>query len=88
MNVFAIGIGGSGAKCIEALTHLHAAGLLTDGKDKAVRLGTFLIEPDQQSTLLARTQIAIDRYSKLRSQLGNSTESSCKHHFMDAPVNT
>jgi len=75
MNVFAIGIGGSGAKCIEALTHLHAAGLLTDGKDKTVRLGTFLIEPDQQSTLLARTQIAIDRYSKLRSQLGNSTES-------------
>lgn len=74
MNVFAIGIGGTGAKCVEALVHLHAAGLITDSAGKPVRLGTFLVEPDQQSTLLARTAIAIDRYSKLRSQLGNATE--------------
>ena len=75
MNVFAIGIGGTGAKCVESLVHLHAAGLITDPSGKAVRLGTFLVEPDQQSTLLARTEIAIDRYSKLREQLGNATES-------------
>ena len=75
MNVFAIGIGGTGAKCVESLVHLHAAGLITDTSGKAVRLGTFLVEPDQQSTLLARTEIAIDRYSKLREQLGNATES-------------
>lgn len=74
MNVFAIGIGGTGAKCIEALVHLHASGLIKDRQGKVVRLGTFLVEPDQQSTLLARTEIAIDRYSKLREQLGNSTD--------------
>jgi hypothetical protein len=74
MNVFAIGIGGTGAKCLEALLHLHATGLITDQAAKKVRLGTFLIEPDQQSTLLARTEIAIDRYSKLREQIGNATE--------------
>jgi hypothetical protein len=74
MNVFAIGIGGTGAKCVEALVHLHAAGLIQDQAGKTVRLGTFLVEPDQQSTLLARTEIAIDRYSKLREQLGNATE--------------
>ena len=74
MNVFAIGIGGTGAKCVEALLHLHAAGLITDQAGKNVRLGTFLVEPDQQSTLLARTEIAIDRYSKLREQIGNATE--------------
>ena len=74
MNVFAIGIGGTGAKCVEALLHLHAAGLITDQAGKNVRLGTFLVEPDQQSTLLARTEIAIDRYSKLREQIGNDTE--------------
>jgi hypothetical protein len=74
MNVFAIGIGGTGAKCVEALVHLHAAGLITDQAGKATRLGTFLVEPDQQSTLLARTEIAVDRYSKLREELGSATE--------------
>ena len=74
MNIFAIGIGGTGAKCLEALVHMHAAGLITDQAGKSVRLGTFLVEPDQQSTLLARTEMAIDRYSKLRDQLGNTTE--------------
>ncbi|MEY3735941.1 MAG: hypothetical protein RLZZ624_1000, partial [Cyanobacteriota bacterium] len=28
MNLFAIGVGGTGAKCLEALTHLQACGLL------------------------------------------------------------
>ena len=74
MNIFAIGIGGTGAKCVEALVHLHAAGLIQDNAGKAVRLGTFLVEPDQQSTLLARTVIAVERYSKLRGRLGNATE--------------
>jgi len=74
MNVFAIGIGGTGAKCVESLVHLHAAGLITDQAGRPVRLGTFLVDPDLQSTLLARTEIAIDRYSRLREQLGNSSE--------------
>jgi hypothetical protein len=74
MNVFAIGIGGTGAKCVESLVHLQAAGLIIDQAGKAIKLGTFLVEPDQQSTLLARTEIAIDRYAKLREQLGNATE--------------
>ncbi len=71
MSLFAIGVGGSGAKCLEALTHLHACGLLQTDNGNAVRLGTFLVEPDQQSTLLARAQTAIDRYRKMRSLLGS-----------------
>lgn len=74
MNIFAIGIGGTGAKCVEALVHLHAAGLIQDQDGKGTRLGTFLVDPDQQSTLLARSVIAVDRYSKLRELLGNATE--------------
>jgi hypothetical protein len=74
MEIFAIGVGGSGAKCIEALTHLHACGLLKDNGGKPARLGTFLVEPDQQSTLLARAETAIDRYRKMRSLLGNKVE--------------
>lgn len=66
MSLFAIGVGGSGAKCLEALTHLHASGLLQNEANNTVRLGTFLVEPDLQSTLLARAETAIDRYGKMR----------------------
>jgi hypothetical protein len=69
MEFFAIGVGGSGAKCIEALTHLHACGLLTDLDHRPVRLNTFLIEPDQESTLLHRAKTAIERYAKMHSML-------------------
>lgn len=73
MQLFAIGVGGSGAKCLEALTHLHACGLLRDNNDNHVRLGTFLVEPDQESTLLTRAETAIERYRKLRGLLDNKT---------------
>ncbi|MCT0218737.1 hypothetical protein KQ304_06960 [Synechococcus sp. CS-1329] len=73
MSVFAIGVGGTGAKCLEALTHLHTCGLLEQG-GTSVRLGTFLVEPDQQSTLLARAETAIDRYQKMRRLLGSKAD--------------
>lgn len=74
MNLFAIGVGGSGAKCLEALTHLHACGLLQDGSGNPTSLGTFLVEPDQQSTLLARAETAIERYREMHSLLSNRTK--------------
>ncbi|MGB5136822.1 MAG: hypothetical protein WBN89_16815 [Prochlorococcaceae cyanobacterium] len=74
MSLFAIGVGGSGAKCLEALCHLHACGLLQTGTGQPPRLGTFLVEPDQQSTLLARAQTAIARYDKMRVLLGNKAQ--------------
>ncbi|MCT0203135.1 hypothetical protein [Synechococcus sp. CS-603] len=69
MTLFAIGVGGTGAKCLEALTHLHACGLL--GKGRAASLGTFLVDPDQQSALLLRAQTAISRYGALRRAIGH-----------------
>jgi hypothetical protein len=72
-RLFAIGVGGSGAKCLESLTHLHACGLLRDDTGKPVQLGTFLVEPDQESTLLTRAEMAIDRYRKIRSLLIKKT---------------
>ena len=69
MHLFAIGVGGSGAKCLEALTHLHACGLLLDNNGNPVRLGTFLVEPDQESTLLTRAETAIERYRMMRNLL-------------------
>lgn len=74
MSHFAIGVGGSGAKCLEALVHLHACGLLRKDNGTPARLGTFLVEPDQQSTLLARAETAIERYEKMHEQLRNKTQ--------------
>jgi hypothetical protein len=74
MSLFAIGVGGSGAKCLEALTHLHACGLLGSEAAPAPRLGMFLVEPDQQSTLLARAQTAISRYQTMRRALKGRTD--------------
>jgi hypothetical protein len=73
MQLFAIGVGGSGAKCLEALTHLHACGLLRDTNGNPVRLGTFLVEPDQESTLLSRAETAIERYRKMQGLLSKKT---------------
>jgi hypothetical protein len=75
MYLFAIGVGGTGAKCLEALTNLHACGLLVDDNNTPVRLGTFLVEPDQESTLLNRAETAIERYRKMRSLLAKHTDS-------------
>lgn len=90
--MFAIGVGGSGAKCLEAITHLHAAGLLQNGDNSTARLGTFLVEPDQQSTLLARAETAIDRYSKMRRLLGQKADhfarGELRHYGTWSPLGT
>lgn len=77
-SLFAIGVGGSGAKCIEALTHLHAIGLLTDVQGRAVELHSFLVEPDEQSTLLARAERAIKLYCEMQQRLANRTQAFAK----------
>jgi hypothetical protein len=92
MQIFAIGVGGSGAKCIEALIHLHACGLLTDPAGNPVRLGTFLVEPDQESTLLHRAEIAIERYAKMHGLLKKKVDSfgrgELRHYGHWSPVST
>lgn len=92
VSLFAIGVGGSGAKCLEALTHIHACGLLQNDSGNPIRLGTFLVEPDQQSTLLARAETAIERYRKMRSLLVNKTKSfargDLRHYGTWSPLST
>lgn len=82
-QVFAIGVGGSGAKCIEAITHLHACGLLTDEAGNPARLGVFLVEPDQQSALLVRAQTAVNRYAVMRRALGRNTDRFARGEIKD-----
>ena len=91
-QIFAIGVGGTGAKCVEALVHLHACGLLADSNGTPARLGTFLVEPDQQSALLTRAQIAINRYGAMRRAVGGNTDRFARPELRDygqwSPLNT
>jgi len=80
---FAIGVGGTGAKCLEALTHLHACGLLSDADGTPARLGVFLVEPDQQSALLARAQTAISRYAAMQRAIGRAADRFARGELRD-----
>ena len=82
-QIFAIGVGGTGAKCIEALVHLHACGLLTDQDGNPARLGVILVEPDQQSALLLRAQTAINRYGSLRRAVGRQSDRFARAELRD-----
>lgn len=80
---FAIGVGGTGAKCLEALTHIHACGLLNDSDGTPSRLGVFLVEPDQQSALLARAQTAITRYAAMQRAIGRGADQFARGELRD-----
>lgn len=58
MNYYVIGIGGTGAKCVEALTHLCAAGLMPEGD-----LYTIFVDPDRANGSLGRAEVALTRYT-------------------------
>ena len=80
---FAIGVGGTGAKCLEALTHLHACGLLNENETTPSRLGVFLVEPDEQSALKARAQTAITRYAAMQRAMGGGTDYFARSELKD-----
>ena len=82
-QIFAIGVGGTGAKCIEALVHLHASGLLAGDDGTPARLGVFLVEPDQQSALLTRAQTTINRYGALKVAVGRNSDSFARAELRD-----
>lgn len=82
-QIFAIGVGGTGAKCIEGLVHLHACGLLDDQDKNPARLGVFLVEPDQQSALLLRAQTAINRYGAMRRAIGRKSNTFARGELRD-----
>jgi len=57
MASYLVGIGGTGAKCIEAAVHLSAAGLLPDRQ-----LYTLFVDPDRSNGNLERAKVTLDRY--------------------------
>ena len=70
MKLIVIGIGGSGASCIEVLVHLTALGLLPDGTE----LIPVMVDPDQQHPRIQATSRFIAAHAELRRTGGVATE--------------
>ena len=77
MKLFVIGVGGSGAKCLEAAIHLHTMGLLDHKGSSSPMLGVLFVEPDRQSALLQRAQTTLARTRSLRKALDGVTRHFC-----------
>ena len=63
MGYYAIGIGGTGAKCLESLIHLAAAGMMPDGE-----LHLLFVDPDTSNGSRARVQNTLARYVKCKDE--------------------
>ena len=63
MGYYAIGIGGTGAKCLESLIHLAAAGMMPDGD-----LHLLFVDPDAGNGSRARVEETLAHYEACKKQ--------------------
>lgn len=80
-NIYAIGIGGSGAKCIEALVFLHSLGFF--GKS---RLGVLIVDADANNGNTQRTLTNLRRSADCQRVLGQGHTSFLAGEFRDYGV--
>jgi hypothetical protein len=59
MSLFAIGIGGTGSKCLESLTQLASVGLLENNSQS---IYTLFVDPDETNGNLERARISLSRH--------------------------
>ncbi|MGK7894642.1 MAG: hypothetical protein AB4372_13710 [Xenococcus sp. (in: cyanobacteria)] len=73
-SIYVIAIGGTGAKCVEALVHLAAAGVFTN---KPLRV--IFVDPDEANGNLARARETIEIYNQCYSLVrqGNQDTEQC-----------
>jgi predicted RNA-binding protein Jag len=89
MSCFVIGIGGTGAKCVEALIHLCAAGLMPDilgaqGEVLAKEdLYVAFVDPDTSNGSLERASTTLKQYANCKQlQLGDVNLFKTPIHFV------
>ena len=63
MGYYAIGIGGTGAKCLESLIHLAAAGMMPDGD-----LHLLFVDPDTSNGSRKRVEETLAHYEACKNQ--------------------
>ena len=64
MSYYAIGIGGTGAKCLESLIHLAAAGMMPDGD-----LYVLFVDPDNTNGSRTDVENTIEKYKECKDNL-------------------
>jgi hypothetical protein len=69
MSLYIVAIGGTGARCVEAIAHLAAASLL--GKDK---IQVLFIDPDESNGNLTRTRETLQIYQRCRKLVAEGGE--------------
>jgi hypothetical protein len=79
-KLYVIGVGGSGAKCLESMIHMAATGLLGDSK-----LEVLLVDPDESNGNVERTRNSLNIYQKCQ-QLVNAGDKAIDSGWMAAPI--
>lgn len=84
MGYYAIGIGGTGSKCLESLIHLSAAGMMP-GRDE---LHVLFVDPDTSNGSRARVEETLNHYveCKKRFELGQTDLLKTKIDRADPPL--
>lgn len=70
MSYYVIGIGGTGAKCVESFIHLCAAGLMPDNKS----LFAMFVDPDGSNGSLKRAETLLQNYHDCKQLKLGDTE--------------
>lgn len=64
MSLYAIGVGGTGAKCLEAIAILASVGLLSDPGETAPKITLLFVDADETNGSLERSRNSISLYQR------------------------
>lgn len=80
MGYYAIGIGGTGAKCLESLIHLAAAGMMPNNDD----LYMLFVDPDEANGSLTRAKATLTHYKEFSTESRLAQSSLLTTHIISA----
>ena len=81
MGYYAIGIGGTGAKCLESLMHLAAAGMMPDKKEE---LYVLFVDPDKANGCLDRAVKTLECYKTF----SNNPQLAAQPHLLQTKIDS
>ena len=79
MGYYAIGIGGTGAKCLESLIHLAAAGMMPGNDD----LYILFVDPDKANGSLERAKTTFEHYKAF-----NENDQLAQQHILQTNIDS
>jgi len=76
MSLYGIGIGGTGAKCLEAITHLAATGVFVDAAPSTKEgINVLFVDADETNGSLERAKNSLSLYQKTYALFANERNS-------------